>query len=151
MSRVSLSDEETYVILAPEFTDSIGALDDKTRQVSVLKRIHTLVSSDAPHRFIYEQLTGCDELEIIRAGSDLRIYCCLVMGVPEGNKRYNVLFCFYVDPHKYNQSDLRRFDAAAKQRVRQIQSFDLPENIAEYLEDHNAFDASGIQKHIERA
>ncbi|WP_455448143.1 hypothetical protein [Natrinema thermotolerans] len=151
MSRVPLSDEETYAILAPEFTDCLGDLGDKTRELKTLKRIHKLLASDAPERYIYERPTGTDELQIVRVGGDLRIYCRLVMGVPENDTMYNVLYCFYLDPHKYATSDLERFDEVAKAHARTLKGFEEPGQVSDYLEDHNAFSAADLKARIDRA
>lgn len=151
MSRVPLSDEETYAILAPTFTDCLGKLGDKTRQVATLKQIHKLLASEAPERYIYEQPAGVDELQIIRVGGDLRIYCRLVMGVPEGDTMYNVLYCFYLDPHKYGHEDLERFDEISKARVRTLKGFGSPGRVEDYLDEHNAFSAENLKERIDRA
>jgi hypothetical protein len=114
VSVVELSDEETVAILAETFTERLSDIGDKTRQVAVLKRLHTLLDSTSPQHYIYETVEGCDELQVIRVGSDQRIFCRLVMGIPHGNEHYNVLFVFYVDPHQYRPQQLSRFDAAAE-------------------------------------
>lgn len=151
MSRVPLSDEETYAIFAPTFVDSLGDLGDKTRELATLKQIHKVLASDAPERYIYEQPAGVDELQIIRVGSDLRIYCRLVMGVPEEDTMYNVLYCFYLDPHNYNRDDLRRFDEVSKMRARTLKGFETPGHVTEYLEENNAFSAEDLKDRIDRA
>ena len=94
MSVVELSDEVNVVILAQTFTDSLADLDDRPRQMAVLKRIYELLDSSAPQPYIYETVQGCDELEVIRVGGDRRIFCRLVMGIPKGDKEYNVLYSY---------------------------------------------------------
>lgn len=141
MSVVELSDEENVAILAETFTGSLTDLRDRSRQLSVLTRIHRLLGSSAPQRYIYEFVRGCDELEVVRAGDDLGIFCSLAMGIPGGDEHYNVLLAFYVDPHEYPTQQLTTFDAAAEQRLREVTSFDDVEDVGDYLEEMNAFSA----------
>lgn len=150
MSVVELSDDETVAILAETFTNGLSDLGDRSRQVAVLKRIHQLLDSSAPQHFIYETVQGCDELEVIRAGDDLRIFCRLVMGIPEGDKQYNVLFVFYVDPHEYRAQQLATFDVAAEQRLIEVTSFDDVDDVSGYLDEMNAFTSEEIGDRIDR-
>jgi hypothetical protein len=48
VSVVDLSDEETVAILAETFTERLSDIGDKTRQLAVLKRLHTLLDSTSP-------------------------------------------------------------------------------------------------------
>ena len=75
----------------------------------------TVLDSDTPQHYIYETVEGCDELEVIREGDSLRLYCRLVMGIPQNDKHYNVLFAFYVDDHHYEPTTLSNLDDAAEQ------------------------------------
>jgi hypothetical protein len=93
---------------------------------------------------------GYDELQVIRVGSDQRIFCRLVMGIPNGDQPYNVLFVFYVDPHQYRPEQLARLDAAAEQRLDEITSFDAVDAVEDYLEEMDAFTAEEVQDRIER-
>jgi hypothetical protein len=121
---VELSDEETVAVLAETFTESLSDLGDRTRRVAVLKRIHDLL--------------------------DQRIFCRLVMGIPADEKHYNVLFVFYVDPHRYRPGTLARFDEAAKRRLEEATSFDTVASVDEYLDANGAFTADDIQTRIDR-
>lgn len=150
MSVVELSDEENVVILAQTFTDSLADLDDRPRQVAVLKRIYELLDSSAPQHYIYETVQGCDELEVIRVGRDRRIFCRLVMGIPKGDKEYNVLFVFYVDTHNYRSAQLRTFDDAARQRLQEVTRLEDVGDVEAYLEELNTFRAEEIKERIDR-
>lgn len=150
MSVVELSDEENVAILAETFAESLSDIGDKTRQVAVLKRLHELLDSSTPHHYIYETVEGCDELQVIRVGGDQRIFCRLVMGIPHGDKHYNVLFVFDVDPHQYRPDKLARFDEAAGQRLDEITSFDAVDDVDDYLAEMNAFRAEEIRDRIDR-
>lgn len=150
MSVVDLSDEDTVAILAETFTESLSSIEDKTRKVAVLKRLHELLLSSAPQHYIYEAISGCDELQVIRVGRDQRVYCRLVMGIPHRNTQHNVLFVFYGDPHEYRSSKLATFDEAARQRMREVTSFDSVDSVEVYLDDMNAFTAADIKDRIDR-
>ena len=150
MSVVELSDEENVAILAETFTDSLADLGDRTRQLAVLKRLYELLDSKTPQYFIYEIVTGCEELQVIRAGDDLRIFCRLVVGIPEGNKHYNVLFVFYTDPHRYDQGTLQRLDAAARERLETLGALNELDSVEQYLDEQNAFTAADIKQRIDR-
>jgi len=148
---VDLSDEETVAILTPKFTESLADLDDKSRQLAVLKRLHTILASDAPQRYIYESVTGCEELEVIRAGGQLRILCLLCLGIPDGDAEYNILYCFYVDPHNYRQDQLYRLDETAAERLREIRRLDTVAAVDAHLDEYDAFTAADLQARIDRA
>ena len=150
MSVVELSDEENVAILAETFTESLSDIGDKTRQIAVLKRLHELLDNSTPQHYIYETVEGCDELQVIRVGGDQRIFCRLVMGIPHGDKHYNVLFVFYVDPHQYRPDQLARFDEAAEQRLDEITSFDAVDDVDDYLEEMDGFRAEEIGDRIEQ-
>jgi hypothetical protein len=146
VSVVELSDEENVAILAETFTENLSDIGDKTRQIAVLNRLYKLLDSSTPQHYIYETVEGCDELEVIRVGGDQRIFCRLVMGIPHGDKHYNVLFVFYVDPHRYRPDQLAAFDEAAEQRLDEITSFDAVDAVDEYLEEMDAFTAGEIKR-----
>lgn len=150
MSVVELSDEDNVAILAETFTESLSDIGDKTRQIAVLKRLHALLDSNTPQHYIYETVEGSDELQVIRVGGDQRIFCRLVMGIPHGDKHYNVLFVFYVDPHQYRPEQLATFDEAAAQRLDEITSFDDVDAVDNYLEKMDAFGAGEIRRRIDR-
>ena len=149
MSEVPLSDEHNKAILADAFIDSLSDLDRGTQQREVLKKIHQLLDSQSPERYIYEKATGVDVLQIIRPNDLLRIYCKLVMGVPKNNKEYNILYIFYVDKHKYRNRDLKRWDRKAKSLLDRIESLQSISDVDQHLEEHNAFDPEDIQKLID--
>lgn len=137
MRTVELSSEENYAILAEQFGEgmsSLGASDQRR----VFKRLRTILDSNNPQYYIYETLEGRDELEVVREGDSLRIYCRLVMGIPANNKHYNVLFVFYVDHHGYGDATLSRLDEAAEQWVEEITDFSTVQNVDSYLDRHDA-------------
>lgn len=148
--RVSLSDEENYAIFPETFGNSLQLLDaDDQRQV--LKRLLKVLESDAPQRYIYETVSGCEELQVIRAGDYLRILCRLVMGIPHEDKTYNVLFVFFVDNHKYRNAVLQRLDDAAARRLRILTDFSTVADVDDYLDEHNAKQAEFLRKRLDRA
>jgi hypothetical protein len=148
---VDLSDEETVAILTESFTDSLADLNDKHRQLTVLNRLQTVLASSSPQRYIYETVEGCEKLEVIRTGNQLRILCLLKMGVPDGNEEYNILYCFYVDPHTYNPDRLQRLDDVSEQKLDEINSLDSVPAVDAYLDRYDAFTESDIQDRIDRA
>lgn len=149
MRTVELSDEENYAILAEQFGEgmsSLGASDQRR----VVKRLYTVLDSSNPQYYIYETVQGCDELEVIREGDSLRIYCRLVMGIPQNDKRYNVLFAFYVDNHGYNATTLSNLDTAATQWLDEITSFSTVGDVDTYLERHDAKTAEFFAARLDR-
>lgn len=150
MSVVELSDEETVAILAESFTESLSNVRDKTRKAAVLKRLHELLDSSSPQHYIYETVEGCEELQVVRVGGDQRIFCRLVMGIPHGDKQYNVLFVFYLDPHQYRPDQLATFDEAAKRRLDEVTSFDAVDAVDDYLDEMNAFTAADLRERIDQ-
>lgn len=150
MGVVELSDEENVAILAETFTESLSDIEDKTRTIAVLKRLHELLDSSSPQHYIYETVEGCDDLQVIRVRGDQRIFCRLVMGIPHGDKHYNVLFVFYVDPHQYRPNQLATFDEAAEQRLDEITSFDAIDAVDDYLDEMDAFTTEEIKDRIDR-
>jgi hypothetical protein len=146
---VKISSEENYAILAEQFGEgmsSLGASDQRR----VFKRLHTTLDSNNPQYYIYKTLEGCTELEVIREGDSLRIYCRLVMGIPADNKHYNVLFVFFVDDHGYVSATLNRLDEAAKQWVEEITDFSTVPNVDSYLEQHDAKTAEYFDARLNR-
>jgi len=148
---VDLSDEETVAILTPKFTESLANLNDKSRQLAVLKRLQTVLASEAPQRYIYESVTGCEELEVIRVGGQLRILCLLCLGVPDGDEEYNILYCFYVDPHEYRRDQLYRLDEVAEEQLREIRALETIDAVDAYLDEYDAFTAADIRTRIDRS
>lgn len=140
MSRVPLSTEENRVILTETFGDALADLE-REEQVRIIKKLHEMLASDYPEHFIYETVEGCNELAVIRIGKLLRIYCRLVMGIPHGNKEYNVLFAFTVSKHKYRDAVLQRFDARARERLENVTDLSSVDDVEDYLEQHDAKDA----------
>jgi hypothetical protein len=134
---VELSDEENYAVLAEQFGEGMSSLG-VTDQRRVVKRLYTVLDSDSPQYYIHETVEGCDELEVIREGDSLRIYCRLVMGIPQNDKHYNVLFAFYVDKHGYEYETLSALDEAAMEWFEEITDFSTVENVDSYLEEHDA-------------
>lgn len=151
MRSIRISSEENYVIFAEECTDSLRDLNDKSEQLRVLKRIYSLLDGSSPQHYIYETIEGCDELEVIRVGGNLRIFCRLVMGIPNGDKAYNILFAFYIDPHTYDQRRLQRLDGAARVKLGEINELRTVDDVDDYLEAMNAFTTEDVKARIDRA
>lgn len=149
MRTVELSDEENYAILAEHFGEgmsSLGASDQRR----VVKRLHAVLDSDNPQYYVYETVEGCDELEVIREGDTLRIYCRLVMGIPQNDKHYNVLFAFHVDKHGYERETLSVLDEAATEWLGEITDFSTVANVDSYLEAHDAKTAEFFASRLDR-
>lgn len=89
-------------------------------------------------------------MEVIREGDSLRIYCRLVMGIPQNNKHYNVLFTFYVDNHDYEPTTLSRLDKAAEQWLEEITELSAVEEIDTYLQKHEAKTAESFADRLNR-
>jgi hypothetical protein len=145
VSSVPLNSEKTVAIFADRFTKSLAGLDS-TEQERVLKKILRVLESDTPSREVYKIPTGCDTLEIFREGNILRIYGKLILGLPKGNKRYNILHLFYVDKHKYRQSDLVRFDEHAKKALKKATKISSLQRIEKYVQANKALDADDVQQ-----
>lgn len=149
MRTVELSDEENYAILAEQFGEGISSLGTADQR-RVIKRLYTILDSNNPQYYIYETVEGCEELEVIREGDSLRIYCRLVMGIPQNNKHYNVLFTFYVDNHDYEPTTLSRLDKAAEQWLEEITELSAVEEIDTYLQKHEAKTAESFADRLNR-
>lgn len=150
MQVVDLSDEETVAILTKKFTESLADLNDRSRQLTVLKRLLKVLESSSPQRYIYESVENCEELEVIRTGDQLRILCLLKMGIPEENTEYNILYCFYVDPHDYRRDQLQRLDDISQAKLEEVESLDSLDAVDEYLDEYDAFTAEDIRARIDR-
>jgi len=146
---VELSDEENYAILAEQFGEGMSTLG-ASDQRRVVKRLHTVLDSDSPQYYVYETVEGCEELEVIREGDSLRIYCRLVMGIPQNDAHYNVLFVFYVDKHGYEPGTLSNLDAAATEWLEEITDFHSVANVDAYLEEHDAKTAAFFADRLDR-
>ncbi|MFC7081652.1 hypothetical protein [Halorussus caseinilyticus] len=60
------------------------------------------------------------------------------MGIPQNDKRYNVLFAFYVDNHDYESETLSTLDQAAEQWLEEITELSAVTNVDAYLRKHDA-------------
>lgn len=149
MRTVELSDEENYAILAEQFGEGLSSLG-ATDQRRIVKKLHKILASSNPQYYIYETVEGCDELEVIREGDSLRIYCRLVMGIPQNDEHYNVLFAFYVDNHGYEPVTLSNLDRAAKQWLEEITEFSTVADVDEYLDAHDAKTAEFFADRLDR-
>ena len=131
MSRVPLSSDETAGVFADSFASSLDdlGLNDTCR---VWNRLETVFSSPTPpSHFIYEPVSGAEELEVIRVGGDIRIYAKIVEDIPN----YDIVNLFYVHQHDY--TDWGLYDHAAQQRVREIRGLCSVSEVEEFLELHN--------------
>lgn len=122
----------------------MSSYQDQETKIRIFKRIYRLLSSSAPQREIEKRYSDCDELQQLREGNALRIYCRLVRNPP----KYNVLYVFEVDKHTYR--DLQKFDQRAKEAVQEIKKWTTGPEIEEYLDDRNTFTAEEIETIIEK-
>ena len=72
------------------------------------------------------------------------------MGLPKGDKEYNVLFVSYVDTHNYRSAQLRTFNDAARQRLQEVTRLRDVGDVEAYLEELKAFTAEEIKERIDR-
>lgn len=142
MRVVELSDDERVAIFANRSLSSIRDLD-KTDREQVLKRLIATLESPAPSRFIEKRFTGCEELEQLRAGDYLRIYCRLVQKVP----KYDVLFVFGVTAHRYR--NLARYDEQARRKVRELIRRTTEEGVQSYVDANDALTAEDLRGILE--
>lgn len=144
MSRVPLSGDTKVTIFADEFSRNLAKLDhDQTCQV--WNRLCTIHTSMAPtRRFIHEQVTGAEELEVIRVGDQLRIYCKLVDGVPD----YEIINVFSV--HKHDYRGWAPYDRAAQRRVEEIRLREEADDIDGFLARYDAHVTDAVLEIYER-
>lgn len=138
---VKLTDDTNVAVFTRRFENSVSSYTN--RETRVFKRIYRALSSDSPQREVEKTYSNCEELQQLREGDLLRIYCRLVRKLPD----YNVLYVFEVDKHKYR--DLQTFDEQAKQAVREVQKRTTVGGIEDYLDERNTFTASDVERIIE--
>lgn len=140
---VKLTDDTNVAVFTRRFENSVSSYTNRETQIRVFKRIYRTLSSDSPQREVEKVYSNCEELQQLREGDLLRIYCRLVRRPPD----YNVLYVFEVDKHKYR--DLQAFDERAKQAVREVQERTTVDGIEDYLDERNMFTASDVERIIE--
>lgn len=143
MSEVPLSDGTNVAIFVQPTYDDLATLDNRERE-QFLRRLQTLLESDAPRRYVEKSFSSCEELQQFRAGDYLRAYCRLVMDV----HGYNVLFLFRISKHNYRQ--LGRFDARACDRLAELTAIRSVSDVESYLDERDAMTAGDVGDVLER-
>lgn len=138
MDAIELSDDESVAIFTDRSLSAIRDLD-RTDKEQVLKRLIAMLESPAPSRFIEKRFAGCEELEQLRAGDYLRVYCRLVRNAPG----YNILFVFGITAHKYR--NLARYDEQAQRRIREVTRQTSDEDVNTYVEENDALAAADLR------
>ena len=136
MSRVPLSDEKTRIILSNESGSNLDSLDG-AKQRDVLKKLLDIAESDAsPDSFVYEKIQN---LDIIKYGSQGRLYTKVVTNIPRGNTEYHIVYVFFIDDkHGYDRSDLVTYGSEAQGRVDEITSLEDVDDVESYLDEYDA-------------
>lgn len=140
---VKLSDDTNIAVLTKRFERSVRNFD-RQEQIRVFKRIYRVLDSSAPHREVEKAYQDCEELQQLREGNYIRMYCRLVRNPPN----YNILYVFEVDKHQGR--NLQKFDESAKQAVREIEQRTTTEGVEDYLEEHNTFNSEDIGEILDR-
>jgi hypothetical protein len=143
VSRVPLSDEETYVIFAAETLSNLQSLDGSKQQQILSRLLDIVASANLPSQFRHETIGS---LDILTAGDQCRLYTKIVENIPEGNATYHLIFVLYIDDkHEYNQSELATYDPLADSFLSVATSMDDVESVEGYLEEKNALSAEDLE------
>lgn len=113
-------------------------------------RIRTLVAQPNPEHYIHDSPEGYEAPQIIRSDDAYRIYCRLMRGISAGNRRYNVLYAFYIDDHTYDPRELSRYDDAAVTRMEEATSLSTIDDVEAYLEEHDVMTLIDIDRILDR-
>ena len=143
MSRVPLSDEETWVIFAGEAFEGLAELDASGQQ-EVITRLLNIVSSDAPpSSFVYECIGN---LDIITVGDQGRLYTKVVDEIPRENTEYHIIFLFFIDPvHDYPHKALAEYSSTAEAKAEQVTALDTVPDVDQYLADNDALNEDALR------
>lgn len=140
MSEVPLTDDTKIAIFSDQFRRDLEALDQSST-CHVWNRLRNIFTSMVPiERFIHERVSGAEELEVIRAGDQLRLYCKLV----DWAAGFELLNLFGI--HKHDYSGWAPYDRAAQQRVRHIRERETRTLITEFLEEQTTLEAEDIEQ-----
>jgi len=142
VSRVPLSDEETYVIFTEKSLAGLQSLDGSKQQQVLQKLLAITESASPPSQLVYEQIGSID---IFAAGGQMRLYTKIVDNIPEDNSTYHFVYVIYIDDtHEYNQADLVEYDPIAVSLAEAAVSLGSVESVDEYLSDKPAFDSDDL-------
>ena len=148
MSRVPLSDNETRVIFAGECESNLAALEGR-EQRAVLNRLLSIVESPSnPRAFVHERIQN---LDIITAGDQIRLYSRVVEDIPQGDSVFHVIYIFYIDDdHDYQNYELSTYSVEAQNLVEIVTALELVSDVEEYFEEMNALDADDLRDLLDR-
>ena len=148
MSRVPLSDNETRVIFAGECESNLAALEGR-EQRAVLNRLLSIVENPSnPRAFVHERIQN---LDIITAGDQIRLYSRVVEDIPQGDSVFHVIYIFYIDDdHDYQNYELSTYSVEAQNLVEIVTALELVSDVEEYFEEMNALDADDLRDLLDR-
>lgn len=148
MSRVPLSDNETRVIIAGECESNLAALEGR-EQRAVLNRLLSIVENPSnPRAFVHERIQN---LDIITAGDQIRLYSRVVEDIPQGDSVFHVIYIFYIDDdHDYQNYELSTYSVEAQNLVEIVTALELVSDVEEYFEEMNALDADDLRDLLDR-
>lgn len=147
MREVPLSNEETRVIFAADSLSGLSELDGR-KQKAVLNCLISVVEGESkPSSLAHEQI---ENLDIFTAGSTIRLYTKIVEDVPRGNKKYHLIYLFYIDhKHEYKKADLVEYSERAEASMEIATSFETVVDVEEYFERQNAQDIEDLRGFFE--
>lgn len=148
MSRVPLSDNETRVIFAGECESNLAALEGR-EQRAVLNRLLSIVENPSnPRAFVHERIQN---LDIITAGDQIRLYSRVVEDIPQADSVFHVIYIFYIDDdHDYQNYELSTYSVEAQNLVEIVTALELVSDVEEYFEEMNALDADDLRDLLDR-
>jgi hypothetical protein len=148
VSRVPLSDNETRVIFAGECESNLAALEGR-EQRAVLNRLLSIVENPSnPRAFVHERIQN---LDIITAGDQIRLYSRVVEDIPQGDSVFHVIYMFYIDDdHDYQNHELSTYSVEAQNLVEIVTALELVSDVEEYFEEMNALDADDLRDLLDR-
>lgn len=148
MSRVPLSDNETRVIFAGECESNLAALEGR-EQRAVLNRLLSIVENPSnPRAFVHERIQN---LDIITAGDQIRLYSRVVEDIPQGNSVFHVIYIFYIDDdHDYQNHELSTYSVEAQNLVEIVTALELVSDVEKYFEEMNALNADDLRDLLDR-
>jgi hypothetical protein len=148
VSRVPLSDNETRVIFAGECESNLAALEGREQQ-AVLNRLLSIVENPSnPRAFVHERIQN---LDIITAGDQIRLYSRVVEDIPQGDSVFHVIYIFYIDDdHDYQNHELSTYSVEAQNLVEIVTALELVSDVEEYFEEMNALDADDLRDLLDR-
>lgn len=144
MSWVSPSHNETRVIFADEYEANLAALEGREQQ-AVLNRLLSIVENASnPRTFVHERIQN---LDIITAGDQIRLYSRVVEDIPQGDSVYHVIYIFYIDDdHNYRNHELATYSVDFQNLLEVVTAFELVSDVEEYFEEMNALDADDLRE-----